>query len=271
MKVKKWIKISLWVIFIGSAITLTYLTEKEQEEKVLESPDIDIKITGDNAFLNPREVMLRLSHAHLIEDGQKAKELDTDKIEAFLLSITQVKKAKVYRLIGGRWKIDIELREPIARIYNKRGESFYLDNEGYTMYTTPVHTSHIVVVTGEIDDARNSIPVHEIINNDSLISIRKLDDIYRISNYVCKDPLLRSLIGQIHLKKNGEFVLTPIVGEQTIVFGSAYSDEEVAEKFKKLKIFYNEAMPYEGWEKYTEISLKFDDQIVCKTADQSAL
>ena len=70
-----------------------------------------------------------------------------------------------------------------------------------------------------------------IINNDSLKSILKLDDIYRISSYVCEDSLFRSLIGQIHLEKNGDFVLVPLVGDQKIIFGSAYSDREVAEKF----------------------------------------
>ena len=56
----------------------------------------------------------------------------------------------------------------------------------------------------------------------------------------------------------------PLVGDQKIIFGSAYSEKEVTEKFKKLRIFYNEAMPYEGWETYSEISLKYEDQIVCK-------
>ena len=85
-----------------------------------------------------------------------------------------------------------------------------------------------------------------------------------ISHYVCNDPLLHSLIGQIHLKKNGDFILVPLVGDQKIIVGSAYSNREVKSKFEKLKIFYNEAMPFEGWDKYSEINLKFEGQIVCK-------
>ena len=104
----------------------------------------------------------------------------------------------------------------------------------------------------------------EIINNDSLKSIKKLDDIYRISSYVCNDPLFRSLVGQVHLEKNGDFVLVPLVGGQKIIFGSAYSEREVREKFKKLRVFYKEAMPFKGWDTYLEINLKFGDQIVCK-------
>ena len=47
-------------------------------------------------------------------------------------------------------------------------------------------------------------------------------------------------------------------------FGSANSRSEVESKFEKLKVFYKEAMPYEGWRKYDEISLKYNGQIVCK-------
>jgi cell division protein FtsQ len=80
---------------------------------------------------------------------------------------------------------------------------------------------------------------------------------------------MQSLIGQIHLKKDGDFVLIPIVGGQEIIFGTANTDKEVNEKFRKLKIFYKEAIPYEGWDKYTEINLKYDRQIVGKTKDNN--
>jgi cell division protein FtsQ len=174
---------------------------------------------------------------------------------------------RLFTGIGERWTIEVLMRKPIARIFNKYGESFYLDQDGFVMKVSDLHTARQVVVTGYISDRINSISVPEIINNDSLKSIRKLDDVYRISSYVCKDPFLRSLVGQIHLKKNGDFVLIPLVGGQKIIFGSANSDVEVKDKFDKLMIFYKEAIPYEGWNKYDEISLKYDKQIVGKKVD----
>jgi len=174
---------------------------------------------------------------------------------------------RVYTKIGSSWKIDVDVRKPIARVFNKYDENFYLDEDGFIMKSSNLHTARVVVVTGYIKDRINSISVDKIINNDTLKSIRKIDDVYRISNYVCNDPLMQSLIGQIHLKKDGDFVLIPLVGGQKIIFGSAFTDEEVREKFKKLKIFYKEAIPYEGWDKYEEISLKYKKQIVCRTVE----
>ena len=60
--------------------------------------------------------------------------------------------------------------------------------------------------------------------------------------------------------------MIPVVGKQRIVFGKASSVKEVEDKFQRLKVFYQEAMPYEGWNKYKEISLKYEGQVVCRKA-----
>lgn len=261
---KKWLKISLWSLFAIAIIVAVVFVKKAMDEKLLPVPEISIHADKENAFLTKHELHDRLLRSRLLFEGQKREELNIEEVEKFIASISQVKSVEVFTQLDGTWKVDVDMRVPIARIFNKYGETFYLDEDGNIMDISPIHTTRALIVSGEIKDKRTSISVNEIINNDSLISIRKLDDIYRISSYVCNDPLFHSLIGQVHLKKNGDFVLIPLVGDQEIVFGSAYSDQEVEEKFKKLKIFYKEAMPFEGWDAYREISLKFDGQIVCK-------
>lgn len=265
---KKWLKISLWVMFTGLIIFLMFKVKKTQEEAIIDRPNILIKVNGENAFLTEDELLTRLDRKGLIYLNQKHKNLKINAIENFLIGMNEIKSAKVFSSIGKQWKIEVELRKPIARIINNAGENFYLDEDGTTMPLSILYSARIVVVTGDIPDRINGESVDEIINNDTLKSIRKLDDIYRISHYVCNDQLLQSLIGQIHRKHNGDFVLIPQVGGQKIIFGSAYSDLEVSEKFKKLKVFYKEAIPYEGWNTYEEISLKYDKQIVCKKKEK---
>jgi cell division protein FtsQ len=55
-----------------------------------------------------------------------------------------------------------------------------------------------------------------------------------------------------------------LIGDQKIIFGSANSELEIKEKFDRLRVFYEEAMPFEGWDKYDEISVKYEGQIVCR-------
>lgn len=261
---KTWMKATAWSLFGIGVVYLLVSVREALDERILSDPEIHIHVKGENAFLTEKELLTRLRQSDYLHVDQQAGELNSEEVERFIKAMPEVKQVKVYAHLNGDWNIDLELRQPIARVFNNLGESYYLDADGFTMGTSGTHTARVVVVTGDIPDAAGTVSVSEIINNDSLKSIRKLDDVYRISNYVCNDPLMQSLIGQIHRERNGDFVLIPIVGGQKIVFGTALSTEEVNEKFNKLKIFYKEAIPYEGWNKYTEISLKYDNQIVCR-------
>lgn len=265
---KKWMKISLWSLFGITVLVLMSMVQSAQSETLLHEPNIIIHVNGENAFLTEDELSTRLKRNNLIFEGQTYEQLNVHEIERFIASMTEVKDVKVYTQIGSSWVISVNIRKPIARIFNKYDESYYLDENGFIMVPSTLYTARVVVVTGNISERISSPSVNDIINNDSLKSIRVLDDVFRISNYVCNDPLLQAQIGQIHLKPDGDFVLVPQVGGQKIVFGTARSEEEVERKFRKLKVFYREAMPYEGWNKYSEISLKYDKQIVCKTADK---
>ena len=222
---KRWLKITIWATFSLAVIILLYLSQRAQDEVILDRPEIEIHVKGDAHFITEEEILADLEFHQLWTKGVKSGELNIAGIENYLSEISQVKEVKVFKKLGGVWKIDITTRKPIARIFNRYGETFYLDDEGIVMNISEQHAARVLVVTGDVADRRGGENVDDIINNDSLKSIRNLDEIYRISNYVCNDPLFHSLIGQLHLEKNGDYVLIPIVGDQKIIFGAALSEE----------------------------------------------
>ena len=65
---------------------------------------------------------------------------------------------------------------------------------------------------------------------------------------------------QVHVF-SGEFTLVPKVGNQKIKFGDI---EDAVGKLRRLRIFYDEGMPYEGWQKYRTLDLRFEGQVVCE-------
>ncbi|MEN9972318.1 MAG: hypothetical protein RIS20_665 [Bacteroidota bacterium] len=262
---KKWMKISLWLVAMSGVITILVFASQEESKKKYENPKISIHVEGDgDVFLTEEELVDRLELHRLIQENQQVGSLNIRKIEYMISLMPEVKKVDVFKPIGNEWDIQLELRKPIARIFNKFGQSFYLDEDGYLMNRSSLHTARVLVFSGAISDRFSPNSIIKIINNDSLKSIRNLDDIYRISNYVCNDPILHKMIGQVYREKNGDFVLIPIVGDQKIILGTANSDEDVKDKFERILEFYKEAMPYEGWNKYSEISVKYEGQIVCR-------
>ena len=193
-----------------------------------------------------------------------ANELNVHSIERAIAAMAEVKDVNVYKHLGAQWEIKLALRKPIARIFNTSGQSYYLDQDGFMMYRSTLHTARVLVFSGAIKDVYNPHLNCDFINNPNLKSSQKIGQIYRISNYVCNDPLMHKLIGQVYLNPNGDFILIPLIGEQQIVFGPARSNKEVSDKFERLNYFYKEALPHEGWNKYKEISVKYEGQIVCR-------
>ena len=246
---------------IGIIIILVFAT-KENSHALAKKPTISIHVDGENAFLTNKELLDRLAFKKLFTYGDFMDKINTKKIEDFISSMEEVKSVKVFKNIGNTWNINVKLRRPIARIFSLYQQSFYIDEEGFTINRSNLHTARVLVFSGNITENLKKESVEKIINNDSLKSIRKLDDIYRISNYVCNDSFFSGLIGQVYLEMNGDFLLIPLVGSQTILFGSANSDEEVKDKFNRLKVFYKEGIPNEGWEKYNTIIVKYEGQIV---------
>ncbi|MES2800341.1 MAG: hypothetical protein V4638_10030 [Bacteroidota bacterium] len=261
---KKWLRLFVLGSLAIGGLVLIIFAKKAQNSTELESPEIIIHVSDENNFLTEEEMKLRLKRNGFIGNGLTHEKLNSAKIEKFVRQMSEVKDVKVFSNIGKKWTVEVTLRKPIVRIFNAYGESFYLDQDGEIMKTSQIYTAKVVVATGAIKDRIFGKSVSEIINNDSLKTIRNLDDLYRISNYVCNDPFLRSLIGQIHLEKNGDFVIIPMIGDHKIIFGTAKTDEDVHEKFNKLMVFYKEAIPYEGWNKYETINLKYKNQIVGK-------
>lgn len=264
---RNWLKIVGVVICLVLIFWGLFFANQQQQQNNMVDPAIVIEVKGENAFLTEEELYTRLKRKNLFRRDQPQNMVSIERIEAYIRGMSEVRHVNVYTQLGKKWNIDVELRKPIVRVFNKQNESYYIDDLGCIIQASNLHTARVVVASGEIPDRINSACMDEIINNDSLKSIRKLDDVYRISNYVCNDPLMQSLIGQIFLEKNGDFILIPIVGGQKIVFGTAATEEEVRQKFTKLKVFYKEAIPYEGWNKYREISLKYRKQIVCKKVE----
>jgi len=264
---KKFKKIALWVVFSIALVATMYFTNKQYKNRVMQFPEIVVVNEGNNAFLMDKDVAERLKYNNITLEGLQRKDINADLIESIVVKMQEVKSASVHLNLDDTWRIRVELRQPIARIFNKRGESFYLDKDGKTMPLSPLYSARILPFTGNISDELDFFSVDDIINTDSLKTIKLLPQIYYLSEYVCNDPFLSALIAQVDVDQNGDFILTPIVGNQKIHFGSPYSKRVVEERFRKLQVFYKDALPYTGWNTYESISLKYKNQVVCKKRD----
>jgi cell division protein FtsQ len=196
------------------------------------------------------------------------KDINVYKIERALNTHPSIAASEVAVTVNGDVSISIKQRKPIVRIINSKGESFYIDNHATVMPLADHYTARVLVVNGFIPEKYSQfyhISVPQIEKDSAFKAITVIDDVYEVANYIKNDSLLNSLIIQAYINNGREIELYPAIGNQKIIFGD---DENIAEKFEKLKIFYTQGLnSVDGWNKYSIINLKYKNQVVCIKKD----
>lgn len=234
--------------------------DTRQQKRIVGMPEIDIEVTDHMLFLTKDQVMSRLIDRNMISADKEYSDNDIAAIESEIENMPEVRDVNVYVFVSGSWSIEIELRKPIARIFNQDGSSCYLDEDGYLMPLSETYTARVMTVNGFINETDMGKNVNEIINNDSLKTIEILDDLYAISQYVCSDEFFSAQITHVFVNQYSEFELIPRVGDQRILFGTS---ENILGKFKKLEYFYVEGMSRAGWENFDTINIMNRGQAIC--------
>jgi len=227
---------------------------------ILGYPKIIPEIYEDQIFLDEGIILDKLESKGLIGKNFTYNQIDFHAIEIYLESLSEVKSVKVYAEIGEQWQVHVVLRQPIARLFNLNGSSCYLDKDGKLMPLSDNYTARVLTVNGFINETNMNKKVSDVINNESLKTIEIIDDLYKISKYVCSDKFFSSQITHVYVNSESEFEFIPRVGKQRILFGDSH---HFVGKFKKLKVFYTEGLAKAGWGKYDTINVKFKNQIVC--------
>ena len=142
---------------------------------------------------------------------------------------------------SGMIKLEAEQKIPILRVISPRG-NYYVDNLGSTMPVSRRYVAHVPVVSGYVEKEL------------------AVTDLYKFALFLQENDFWNNQIEQIYVHPDNEVELIPRVGNHRIVLGS-FADFE--EKLDNLRLFYEKAIPKVGWEKYSIISLKYKDQIVC--------
>src|SRR5690554_7104289 len=91
--------------------------------------------------------------------------------------MNEVLTADVYTNLDDQWHIDVKTRRPIARVIANGVDDFYIDNEFQLMRLSPYAKPKILAFTGLEQLISVEMGYDEIINNDSLKTKSKMDQI----------------------------------------------------------------------------------------------
>jgi cell division protein FtsQ len=244
----------LWTagLFILAIVVIAAVKRKSGAEIVEIVADIQPMSNGFNLIRQAEvEEILHKGFGFTLR-GVHFDELDINRIERVLEADPFIKETEAYVDGGNNLQLEIVQREPVIRIIDAQNANYYLDSEGIRMPLSKHFTARVLVATG-------NIPPY----SPDFLKRKKylLKDIFDLGTKIAANDFLNPLVEQVYVNKEGEMILVPKVGNQKILIGNI---ENIEDKLYRLEQFYKKALPFEGWDKYSLINLKFKNQIICK-------
>ncbi len=263
-KLRQVLVICMWIIISATVFTLLGFANKRQQQLLCKQVDVHIDETVNHEFIDQHDIQ-DLINTKGIVIGKPLGAINTALLEKIILTNPFVDRAEVYSSIDGTLHADVLQRDPIVRIINMHDEQFYIDKQGEFMPVSSHYTPPVIVANGFIFNTYAEMKIHDQVavadtSTDSLAVPHMINQVYTLAKYIEADSFWTANTEQIYVNGSQELELIPRIGNHRIVIGDTTN---LADKFKRLMVFYQEGLSKTGWNNYSVINLKFRDQVVC--------
>lgn len=234
----------LATVLLCGAYLVVAMTRFNKQSDDATCRDIVFHLNKDalpEGFITEAELKSLLKKGNLDPQGKKMNEIKCRDIENYLKKSPFIENAECYKSPTNCICIEVVQRVPILRIMASNGEQYYLDTQG-DIIPLSGYTAHLPIVTGSVTKKNAS----QLLNELSLC--------------IQKDNFWNNQIEQIHVTPAGELEMIPRVGDHVIFLGKP---KDMEGKLNRLRAFYQKALNKVGWNKYSRISLEFNNQIIC--------
>src|SRR5574344_1420467 len=247
MKKKIFITISVLIVAAYLIVAVTHFN-LQPTDLCCKKVEVVIKDTSDVDLITKSGVIQMLKKRGIKLVGKKMNEIDARSLEKEALHYPLVCNVECYKTLGGKVRIEVTQRIPILHIISENGEDYYVDNIGQPIPTLSSVLAYRPMVTGYVDKKYATTLL------------------YMMGVYIYYNDFWKASIQQINILPGHNIELIPRIGNHVVYLGSLSHYDM---KLKRLMVFYQQGLSKVGWNKYSRISLEFNNQIICtKRADE---
>lgn len=230
------------LVLLGYLVLATLYFEDDVQEKVCENFKVVVRDSINKQFIHAKDIELLLKRAKLHPIGQPLAEINTMEMEEAISANRLVKSVDVFTTHNGSIVASIYQRNPVMRIISDRDGSYYIDSERERMPTSQSYTVYLPLVTGYITE--------EFAKNE----------LFDFVTYIASKPYWEAWIEHIVVSRGGKVQIVPRAGDFRVTIGSL---DDYREKLDKLKLFIDKGLSTVGWNRYSEVNLEYNNQVVC--------
>jgi cell division protein FtsQ len=252
----------MWIGVAAGMVMLITAAMKIQNESVCAGYDVNIFDSKNEQLFISKEEIVQLLNAATNEKitDRRLNEFDLPKIEDLLEQSPWVSNAELYFNNKNILRVNVMEREPVARIFTHLGESFYIDETGRQIPLSEKVSIDVPVFTG--------YSLQKITNeNDSIL----FQNIIEIASFINTHSFWSSQVSQINISRtatNWQMEMIPVVGNHRVRLGDG---SNIADKFHRLYLFYEQVLKYKGFDKYPIIDVQYSGQIIAVKGNETKI
>ena len=227
------LKILITVIIFGFLLSFSL---KRFNNKSMEKVSVNLIQTKHPVyFIDEKDIKEIVKKSN---PERRIGDINIPELEKKLNKLPAVDSANVFLNLNGNLHLDIKQRVPAFRL-NKNGNDFYVDGKGTEFPISKNYSFPCMLVTGDVEKSEY-IKLAELVD--------KID----------RDEFSKKYFIGISKEKENYNLLTS-QGNYKVEIGDL---ENINLKVKGFKTFVEKHLVYQEPEKYTKISVKYDNQIV---------
>lgn len=254
---KKFLKITVWVLTIGAIGCLWYFTRQDHVEHSLKSVEVALYRTDNQGFIDSIEVYDNIIKICDTINNNDVTKIPIDDVRKYLNTIPWAIYTDANITLDEVLVVKIVECQPIMRIFNKKGQSVYLDEDGRVFPVKSTYPLHLLIGSGNLDFA--ALTRHSATIYDSLYRSTDLPKIYDVMKKVQRNPYTNCCVKQVYFDgKEYELVMNNV--DMRVILGS---DSNVDLKLRNLQYFFERMQGSPDLKDYNKINFNFENQVVC--------
>lgn len=247
MKNLNWKKIfinTVWVLSLIGVLVLLGASIRQKNNKRIQGVVVEIKGAEKHMFIDEQDVLNIINESAPVI-GRPLSGVKLRKLEYLVEKNPWVNNAEMFFNNQYSLQINIVEKEPIARVFETNGQSYYLDTAMNKLPLSSKLSARVPVFTG--------------FPSTKKIDTALVQSVIQLATLVNADSFFTAQFAQIDIIPNCQFEMIPVIGDHLIAFGDA---ADAADKLNRLKAFYQAAWLQHGLNTYKVISLKYKGQVV---------
>jgi cell division protein FtsQ len=250
VNIKRIISFTMWCTLGAGVVVLLVAAIGYRNGKTCKGYKIEIAGATGTLFIDKKEILELLagSGAGKIQNIPVAH-FDLRRMEAVLEKNVWIKDAELFFDNNEILRVNVIEREPIARVFTREGNSFYMDSGGVQLPLSDRLTTKLPVFT---DYPSAKLRNH---GSDSLLTVQ----MRQLSKFLRSDSFWMAQIAQLDITSDKRFELVPTVGNHVIGFGDG---SDYLAKFHRLFVFYKEVLSKTGFDKYSRVDVAYAGQVI---------